>query len=152
MTYTLRDVTDEPLGRDELYGLVYAPNGRQRGPLTCLDRGLVIGQDPVRLAENLADNPRVRTEGATVYGHADDPSTAGVLDWLAAQGVPARLEDVGVRPLDADAVWGLLKLGESDVRVPYTLIDDLVVLGNDRGRLTSALAERGYLAPHPSSE
>jgi hypothetical protein len=85
----------------------------------------------------------------TVHGRPDDPSTAAVLSWLGEQGVPATLADVAAAPLTPEAVWALLELPGNNVRVPFTLIDDAVVLGNDQGRLTAALAEHGYHRPHP---
>lgn len=151
MPYTLRDVGQQPLTPEELYRLVYDPRGRPRGPITRVGRGVVLGYDPLRLSENLRDHPSAREAGVTVYGAPDDPSTMGVVAWLHEQGVPTTLVDTAQRPLAPAELWALLELPGQNVRVPYTLVDDAVVLGHDRARLTAVLAERGYPLRHPAS-
>ena len=145
----MRDVGVDPLTPEELYRLVYDAHGRQRGPITRVGGAVVLGYDPLRLGENVAEQPAARETGVTVYGVPDDPSTVGVLAWLQEHGVPATLVDVTQRPLTAAELWALLELPGQNVRVPYTIVDDAVVLGNDRARLTATLAEHGYHHPHP---
>jgi hypothetical protein len=102
----------------------------------------VLGYDPVRLGEYLEQSPAARTEGATVHGRSGDPGTRGVLDWLAEHGVPAILVDVDAHPMTRDELWQLLEIPNANVRTPFTEIDGIVILGNDRRRLEEVLAAR----------
>jgi hypothetical protein len=135
-------VLQEPITPDELWRLTHDAAGRQLAPLTRIASAVVLGYDPVRLGEYLEQFPDARTTGATVHGRPGDASTQGVLDWLAERGVPATLVDVDAQPMTRDELWDLLAIPNSNVRTPYTEIDGVVVLGNDRRRLAEVLASR----------
>ncbi len=132
----------DPLTPDELWRLTHDAQGRQLAPLTRIATAVVLGYDPVRLGEYLEQFPEARADGATVYGRPGDPSTQGVLDWLAEHGVPATLVNVDERPMTRDELWQLLEIPGANIRTPLTDIDGVVVLGNDRRRLEEVLAGR----------
>ena len=133
----------DPITPDELWRLMHDANGQQLGPLTQVGAGVVMGHDPIRLDENLADNPTARTAGVVVYGHPAEESTRGVLAHLKAQGVPTRLVDLAREPFTRQTLWELLEIPGHNIRTPFTLVDDQVVLGNDRQRLATVLGTVG---------
>jgi len=132
----------EPITPEELWRLTHDAQGRQLAPLTRLGTAVVLGYDPVRLGEYLEQLPQTRTDGATVYGQPGDASTRGVLDWLAEHGVRARLIDVDKHPMTREELWQLLEIPNANIRTPFTEIDGMVILGNDRRRLEEVLAGR----------
>jgi arsenate reductase-like glutaredoxin family protein len=138
--FQLRDVMVDPITPEELWQLMHDANGRQLAPLTRVGRGLVMGYDPVRLGENLAQYPEAAADGVTVYGRSGDSSTQGVLDYLRERAIPATLVDVDREPMSRDELWRLLEIPGQNIRTPFTVIDGTVVLGNDRRRLEEVLA------------
>lgn len=142
VSFELRDLMVEPLSPDELWRLMHDAAGRQLGPLTRVGKGVVMGYDPIRLDENLADNPDARTSGVTVYGRPGDRGTEGVLTHLRGQNVPATLVDLDQTPFSREALWQFLEIPNANIRTPFTDVDGTVVLGNDRQRLDEVLGGR----------
>lgn len=131
----------EPLTRDELWRLMHDARGRQLGPLTRIGTGVVMGFDPIRVDENLAQYGD-GVSAATVYGQPGDRGTEDTLAHLRDRGVRATLRDTGREPLTADELWQLLEMPGKNIRTPFTDVDGIVVIGNDRRRLQEVLASR----------
>jgi hypothetical protein len=56
--------------------------------------------------------------------------------------VPATLMDVDEYPMTREELWQLLEIPNANIRTPFTEIDGMVILGNDRRRLEEVLAGR----------
>jgi len=136
----------QPLAPDELAALLTDSNGQQIGPLTKLggdepdpDFGLnvVLGYDPIRLSERLANEPQ--DVPITVYGHPTEVSTERLMDFLQLRGRAFHLRDIGEEPLPPDDLHRLLSIPKSGNRSPYTDVHGTVVLGYDVPRLSEVL-------------
>jgi arsenate reductase-like glutaredoxin family protein len=137
--FTMRDVVQEPITREEFARLIRDPQGRVRVPFTCVGSATVLGFDPIRLQEYLDAEP-----GAPVVAHVrnGEVSSEQLLAHLETKAIPYAVREVDADPLSLEELWGLLTIPARGLRTPYTVIGDELVLGYDVPKLQRLLGDR----------
>jgi arsenate reductase-like glutaredoxin family protein len=132
----MRDVVQQPLTRDDFAQLITDRGGRIRVPFTRVGTAVVLGYDPVRLRENREAQPDA---SITVHARQGDDSSERLLAHLRAETIPHAVRDVDADPLSVEELWELLTIPGQNVRTPYTIVGDEVVLGYDIPKLQRVL-------------
>ena len=128
----MRDVVQDPISEAEFAQLLTDPGGRTRVPFTRVGKAAVLGYDPIRLQEYLAAEPEAPVIAHVRWG---EPSSEQLLQYLHDESIPHAARDVDAEPLSSDELWQLLTIPGSNIRTPYTLVGDEVVLGYDIPKL-----------------
>lgn len=133
----MRDVVQEPLTEEEFARIIVDGQGRTRVPFTCVGTGTVLGFDPVRLGEYLQEQPE-----APVIAHVrpGDPSSEQLRAHLRDAGIAHAVRNVDADPMSVEELWGLLSIPGRNIRTPYTVVGDELVLGYDVLKLERVLA------------
>ena len=126
----------EPLTQAEFARLITEGNGRTRVPFTQVGSAVVLGYDPLRLRENREASP-----DAPIVAHVrpGDPSSEQLLAHLRAEHIPHAVREVDADPLPTEELWRLLTIPGLNVRTPYTVVGDEVILGYDIPKLQRLL-------------
>jgi arsenate reductase-like glutaredoxin family protein len=134
--FTMRDVVQEPITPEELSKLVRDRQGRIRVPFSEVGKSGVLGFDPIRLGEYLAEDPSSRV---VVYVRPGEPSSEQLLAHLKAQGIAHEVRNVDTDPPTDEELWNLLTIPGRNLRTPYTLIGDELIFGYDVPKLARLL-------------
>ncbi len=132
----MRDVVQDPITPEELAKLVRDREGRIRVPFSQVGKAGVLGFDPLRLSEYLAEDPSSKV---VAYVRKGEPSSEQLLAHLKEQGIPHEVRDVDVDPPTDEELWNLLTIPGRNLRTPYTLIGDELIYGYDVPKLARLL-------------
>jgi arsenate reductase-like glutaredoxin family protein len=132
----MRDVVQEPLSEEEFAKIIVDRDGHPRVPFTMVGKDAVLGFDPIRFREYYDASPN-----APVIAHVrkGDASCDQLLAYLRAEGIPHALRDVDEDPLSIEELWRLLTIPGRNVKTPYTVVGDELVLGYDIPKLERVL-------------
>lgn len=132
----MRDVVQDPLSEEEFAQIIVDREGHPRVPFTLVGKDAVLGFDPIRFKEYRDASP-----DAPVIAHVrrSDESSDQLLAHLRAEGVPHATRDVDEDPMSVEELWGLLTIPGRNVKTPYTVVGDELVLGYDIPKLERVL-------------
>src|SRR5437773_5926087 len=132
----MRNVVQDPITEEELAGLIHDKAGRIRVPFTTVGKATVLGFDPVRLGEYLAEDP---SSAVVAHIRPGEESSEQLLAHLREKGIAHSVRNVDEEPLSDQELWGLLTIPGRNLRTPYTVIGDELVLGYDIPKLARLL-------------
>jgi len=132
----MRDVVQEPLSEEEFAKIIVDRDGHPRVPFSMVGKDAVLGFDPIRFREYYD-----ASSNAPVIAHVrkGDVSSDQLLTYLRAEGIPHAVRDVDEDPLSIEELWHLLTIPGRNVKTPYTVVGDELVLGYDIPKLERVL-------------
>ena len=132
----MRDVVQDPLSEEEFAQIIVDREGHPRVPFTLVGKDAVLGFDPIRLREYRDASPE-----APVIAHVRDGdiSSSHLLDHLRSEGIPHAVRDLDMDPISIEELWRLLTIPGRNIKTPYTVVGDELVLGYDIPKLERVL-------------
>ena len=132
----MRDVVQDPLSEEEFAAIIVDRDGHPRVPFTMVGKDAVLGFDPIRFREYYDASPN-----APVIAHVrpGDISSDQLLAYLHAEGIDHAIRNVDEDPLSTEELWYLLTIPGRNVKTPYTVVGDELVLGYDIPKLERVL-------------